>query len=110
MGLARQPGDNVLRQGILQVDGDAALVAVLGIELNRYIAAARIAARRLDLDHLGAEVGEDRGGERPGHEHREIHHPDARQGSPAHRGGSIQLWSAMPPSTTIDAPVTYAPK
>jgi hypothetical protein len=37
---------------------------------------ARVALRHLDLDHLGAEVGEHRRGERPRDEHREVDDPD----------------------------------
>jgi hypothetical protein len=92
----------------LEIDGEAALVAIFRPELNRDVRAPGIATRRLDLDHLGAEVGEDRRGERPRDEHREVHHPHARERQPSagHFGGSIQLQSAMPPSTTIEAPVT----
>src|SRR6266581_1912007 len=93
---------------LLEIDGKAALVAIFRVELDRDVPAPGIAARRLDLDHPGAEVGEDRGGERPRDEHREVHHPDTQERQPgaAHLGGSIQLHRAMPPSTTIEAPVT----
>src|SRR6266850_4471250 len=70
---------------MLEIDRDAALVAVLGVELHRHIAAAGIAARLLDLDHLGAEVGEDRRGERPRHEHREVDDADAGERQPLHQ-------------------------
>ena len=35
------------------------------------------AARVLDLDHVGAEVAEQRGGERPGEQRRDVEDPEA---------------------------------
>ena len=43
------------------------------------VAAHRVAAGRLDLQHLGAEVGEDLGGVRHRPPHRQIQHPHPRE-------------------------------
>ena len=61
---------------VQEVDGDAALAAVVELErrVDRHVDAGRgeeqpahrIAGRRLDLDHLGAPVGHDAGGRRAG--------------------------------------------
>src|SRR5581483_2639564 len=67
---------------VLEIEGDAALVPILGLELHRHISAPRIAARRLDLDHIRAEVREDRRGERTRNEHREVDHAHATQRQP----------------------------
>jgi hypothetical protein len=77
VGVRRQLLDDLRRLGVLQVEREAALVAVLHAELHRHVAAAGIAARRLDLDHVGPQVGEDRRGERPGDEHGEVDDADA---------------------------------
>ena len=48
-----------------------------------------VPARRFDLDHLGAEVGQHHGGVGPGQDPGEIQNPDSRQGgSPAGRAGA----------------------
>ena len=57
----------------LEVERDRALAAVERVEvaalagLERVVAAPFVAARRLDLDHVGAEVGEEHRRERGGH-------------------------------------------
>ena len=72
----------------LEVDGDRALAAVgrheqggeLAGGIDRLPAAPRdVAGKRLDLDHVGPLVGQERGGERARNHAREIHHPYARQ-------------------------------
>jgi hypothetical protein len=65
---------------ILGVDGDALLVAVEEGEEARAGAHELprvVAAERLDLDHLGAEVAEDDPAGRPHHHVRELDHPQA---------------------------------
>jgi len=76
--------------GVPQVERDALLVAVEREEGDRHavgggvpVAALVARARRLDLDHLGAQVGEDRGAERPGQEAGQVEDADA--GERAHR-------------------------
>ena len=55
----------------LEVDGDAALAAIAAGEVDRLAIDKRrplahfVAARRLDLDDIGAELGEQPGGKRP---------------------------------------------
>ena len=44
------------------------------------------AGRRLDLDHLGAEVAQQRAGERSGQQLSELDHPDPLQGPVASSG------------------------
>src|SRR4051794_5915910 len=46
--------DKIRRRRMLEVDRDASLVAVFGIELHRNIRASRIPAGRLHLEHVGA--------------------------------------------------------
>jgi hypothetical protein len=73
----------------LQVNDDAALVAVHHQEGSRFAAdvgrqeAARIVTRRrlLELDHVGAHVGKHQTAARPGHDMRELDDPDAGQWS-----------------------------
>ena len=65
-----------------EVDGDAPLRAVVQLEhrIGRELAsqhategASGIAPRRLDLDHVGAPVGEDPAGRGSGHPHAQLH-------------------------------------
>src|SRR6185437_929329 len=57
---------------VLQVESDATLVAVVGLEVRRVsaalVAAVGIAVRALHLDDVGAEIGEHHSGARPGDE------------------------------------------
>src|SRR6266446_1909374 len=78
------------RAGVPQVERDALLVAVEREEGDRHAVRGRVAvaalvaaARRLDLDHLGTQVGEDRGAERPRQEAGQVEDADA--GERAHR-------------------------
>ena len=84
----------------LQVQRDALLVAVapdegcalVQLRVHGRIAARVVAAdRRLDLDHLGAHVGQDHGRQRPRDEVREVHHPDAVQRMGCAGGPSLVL-------------------
>ncbi len=70
--------------GVPQVERDALLVAVEREEGDRHAGRGRVAvaalvaaARRLDLDHLGTQVGEDRGAERPRQEAGQVEDADA---------------------------------
>ena len=79
-----------------QVERDALLAAVEREEEDRHAVDRRIAVaplvaalRRLDLHHLGAQVGEDRGAERPGEKARQVEDPDARER--AHRGRKCRM-------------------
>src|SRR3954451_4056264 len=52
---------------MLEVEGDVALAALTATERSDEVVAAHaVAAHGLDLDHVGAEVTEDHGAERPG--------------------------------------------
>jgi DNA-binding transcriptional ArsR family regulator len=69
---------------LLGVERDAALVAVVGLEVRAVEAAAeraeRIAAARLfDLHHLGAQVGQQHARRRPGDERALLQHLDAAE-------------------------------
>jgi len=83
-------GDQLAQQlpalGLLQVDDDAALVAVAGGEeaavlvlgvvgAVRAALAEEVAAGRLDLDHLGAMIGQQLGAERAGHGVAQVDNP-----------------------------------
>ena len=71
--------------GLLEIEHQAALVAVERDEAHalavadRRRGAAHVALRRLDLDDVGAHVGEQRAGERTGDEIRQLDDPDPRQ-------------------------------
>ena len=79
----------------LEVEHEAALAALrVGEEHRDAIAlqadlAARLAARRLDLDHLGAMVGHRLGQRRPGQKQRQIDDPYAFELHPATRRAQI---------------------
>ena len=94
VGGAHQPQQQLDALGAGQVERDAGLVAVDPVEIERLLVAERgdglvavvgaappvgIAAA-LDLDHLGAEVGELAGADRPGPAHGQV---DDRAGPPA---------------------------
>src|SRR6516164_10413928 len=76
--------DDLLRAGRLQVECDAALVAVgemplIGLirrRLRRYLVrmSPGVAARRLHFDDVGAEIRQDDGGAGRRDEAREVHH------------------------------------
>ncbi len=66
-----------------EIDGEAALVAVESAEETggeAGEAAGRIAADRLDLDHVGAEVGENEASARPHDGVAEFEHANAGKG------------------------------
>src|SRR5262249_41130994 len=71
----------------LEVEGQAALVAVHGHEVGRFTAkegrpAASVVAPSglLQLDHVGAHVAQHHGAERPGQDAGEVENTDAGQG------------------------------
>ena len=113
----------------LEVERDGLLVAVgelpeIGVGLARTgpaHAAGRIATRRLDLDDLGAEIGEVSPGSRAGHHRGELDDADARErtssrvhhASPTGRSGNSTArvnvhtfaWSWLKPSVrTVSTP------
>ena len=71
--------------GRLEIDAHALLVAVVALELRALafdlrthaVVANRVALERLDLDHLGAEVGQDHRPERAGDEQRQVENGQA---------------------------------
>jgi hypothetical protein len=63
---------------VLEVDGEAALAPVVADEAQS-VGAERVAVGRLDLDAIGAPVGEDAGGEGAGDEGAEVEDADARE-------------------------------
>src|SRR5580700_8597233 len=82
-----------------EVDGDAALVAVESAEEASSKAdqpPGRIARHRLDLDHVGAEVGEDQARARTHDGVAEFEHADAGKGQGAVGIGlSVSHWSSL---------------
>src|SRR5262249_15322279 len=82
----------LLAFGLLQIDGDAALVGVEHEEEHRVearnfgaIAPRLLAARRLDLDHVGPEPAQELGAGGAGLELREVEDPHAGQRALGHR-------------------------
>ena len=100
--------DDALAFGLVEADGDRALAAVdgqvvagllgvlaVGVLQERRAPGARVVAgaRALDLDHLGAEVGEDLAGPGGGEDAAQVEHLDVRQraGIRDHRGHLMRL-------------------
>ena len=85
VGLAHQRGEDLLAAVAAQVEADALLAAVVDGEIDalaahhRRVAARLLAARRLDLDDLGAEVGQDHAAARAGLETRQLENTNAVQ-------------------------------
>ncbi len=82
----------------LEIDGEAALVAVEGAEETGGEAGqppGRIAADRLDLDHVGAEIGEDQPRARPHDGVAEFEHADAGKGERVGRTRSMRRSSLV---------------
>jgi hypothetical protein len=97
IGVCGQPAHDVLRRRVFQVQRHRALVARLhlppdrGAVLEQPPFAQRVArAGRLDLDHIGAEIGQRLGRERPGDQLPEFEDLEAgeRAGS---RGGRFTI-------------------
>ncbi len=89
VGVAHHPQQHLLALGRLQVERDRALVAVQHQEGRRHAVDARIAiAARivaavglLDLDHVGAEVGQHHAAGRAGHDLGQLEHAHAGEGA-----------------------------
>ena len=84
VGAIDQPPQRVARRGLLQIEDDGALVAVYAHEQRRHVAGPRrtgvaggVARRRLDLDHVGAEIAQDLGRQRAEHDRAQIQHANA---------------------------------
>ena len=99
IGPLDQPPQNALRLGRLQIERQSALVAivevpgivVLGARLRRDLVSypPGIAGRRFDLDHVGAEVGQDHRGSRTRDEARQVHHLQSGENVVACHGSSF---------------------
>src|SRR6185437_15980875 len=97
VALPRQGAQNVLRPLVLEIEGDALLVAVGAEIVGAFSAhpgrspAPRIVADAglLDLDDLSAEVAEHHGAIWPGQDSRQVEHADAVE-RPAHSYLSIR--------------------
>ena len=101
VGPIDQPQQHLARRRGLQVEHDAALVAVDPHEQRGHVAAdarpgvARgVALRRLDLDDVGAEIAQHLRGVGPEHHRGEIEHAHARE-----RTGISWLAETLPRST-----------
>ena len=87
VGVAHHAQQDLASARVLEVDRDAALVAVHHQERRRdavdarLAVAARIVAARqlLDLDHVRAHVGQHHAAGRPGHDLRQLEHAHARE-------------------------------
>ena len=85
VGACDHPAQHLLALLVLEVQRDAALVAVQDHERCRHAVHARLAiaarvvatGQLLDLDHFGAEVGEHHAGGGPGHDLSELEHAHA---------------------------------
>ena len=81
VGRGDEPQQRILGGGVAQVEHERALVARVGLPVQREAGVApvaqRIARRRLDLDHVGAEVGELQRQHVAGDQARQIEHADA---------------------------------
>ena len=95
VGLRRQLEQDLDRFRPLEVEHQAALVAVERDEAHALVVAdrrrgaAHVALRRLDLDDVGAHVGEQRAGQRPGDEVRQL--DDANPGERFCHLGSLRF-------------------
>ena len=110
VGVLAEPAHQLGRAGLPQVDADRALAAVVEFEavLDRrgLLEAHRarvevppgIAPRRLDLDHVGPEVGEQRRRRGRRQPRRRLDHADARQRG-RHRAPPAP--AATPPATRL---------
>ena len=83
VGGGDQPQQRVLRRVLPQVEHHRALVARVGLPVQRFAAVApvaqRIARRWLDLDHVCAEIAELERDHVAGHELRQVQYADAVQ-------------------------------
>jgi Ser/Thr protein kinase RdoA (MazF antagonist) len=86
IGLPRQTQQDLPRRRRLEVQHQAALAAIDGGEVGalsvrsmRRPTAVLVAARGLDLDHVGPEIGQQLGAMRAGEHPAQIDHADAMQ-------------------------------
>src|SRR5262249_7762863 len=121
VGLLQQAAERRPSLGALQVEHDPALVAVGGMELSALAVhivhlPPRVPAGRLDLDHVGPELGEGHGREGPGEMMAQVDDPEPRErplgahratgrdcamrGSPARGPLQYMRCSRMPSSPT----------
>ena len=107
---------DLLAFGSAQIDGHRFLVAVLHIPPQRRALvelapfAQGIAIRRLDLDHLGAELGEELSGKGARNELPQLQHLYSLEGL-AHTGlRSANAWASVPVSTYSSSPPTGMPR
>ena len=84
--ILQQPQDDFLCLGVAHIQGDAALVAVMGHEIGglalieRGVAPANVTgAGFFDLDHIGAKVAQDHGAVRAGYHAGQVNDLDAFQ-------------------------------
>src|SRR5487761_1181083 len=87
IGVLDQAEEEVAAQGRLEVQGEAALVAVDGVEqdalaVDKRWGPAQVVATAglLDLDHVRAHVGQEHGAEGAGQEAGQVEYSDAGQG------------------------------
>ena len=105
VGLREQAQQHRAALGLADIERDRALVAVDADEIARIAVLERrppvarlVALRRLDLDHLGAVVGQDHGGVGAAEHAGEVDHPDAGQRA---RGLREPLALGLRPDRTV---------
>src|SRR5262249_46497358 len=115
VGAPRDAAHDLLSLGQPQVGSHRLLVAVLHVPPQRGALvelaplAQGIAAGRLDLDHLGAEIGEELAGEGAGDELSQLDDLDAFQGFHTGRR-STTACASVPVSTNSSSPPTGTPR
>ena len=134
VGVFAQAEEGLAVGFVLEVERDAALVAVDAAEVTAVVAASvdarlalggvdevlgnrrrrprHVAGRRLDLDHVGAEVGEDRRAEGPGEGHRAVDDCEVAEGACAHDDTQWErrlMRTSRSPSKTI-VPSCFTPQ
>src|SRR5262249_32980301 len=113
VGAAHQLQQEISTLGALQVESDRSHAAVPAEEAEARAGAKRIAAKRLDLDHLGAEIREKHRAERAGDEGGEVHHADAvERGRRRARALDVPRmpWRVAPAAKHCRSPVRLAPR
>src|SRR5262249_33848127 len=113
VGLGGEGMDEGEPLGLAHIHRDAALAAVeereigaLALDMRSEMAALIAAPRHLDLDDLGAEIGEHGGAIGAGHHAREIEHAQALE-EVARRSAHYAATSEAKSSTAL--PVTFRP-
>ena len=104
VGVERHAQERVAPPRVLEVDADGALAAVERVEGRRVGAHVVTRARVLDLDHVGAEVGEQQRAEPAGEQASEVE--DAQPFQRAHRPSSSRVSATVatrrPESSAIE--------